>query len=182
MQLYSPWVLLLLLILPVMVFMRLRRKTTAAIKFPSLMDMKNCLVSWRIRLRPLLLIARLICIALLIFALARPRKGTVLSEISTKGVAIEVVEQVPASGNAVNGRDLNLTGDGFLAALDRHFVGLGGGDCNRGAANAHLGLGGDIAHIRLNLDRGGVFANIPSQGYGITYGHSRESGLEGADD
>jgi Ca-activated chloride channel family protein len=91
MQLYSSWVLLLFLVLPVMVFMRLRKKRTAAIKFPSLIDMKNCLISWRIRFRPLLLIARLICVGLLIVALARPRKGTVLSEISTEGVAIEVV-------------------------------------------------------------------------------------------
>ena len=91
MQLYSPWVLLLFLVLPIMVFMCLHKKRTAAIKFPSLMDMKSCLVSWRIRFRPLLLIARLICIGLLLIALARPRKGTVLSEISTKGVAIEVI-------------------------------------------------------------------------------------------
>ncbi|MCK4936715.1 MAG: VWA domain-containing protein [Elusimicrobiales bacterium] len=91
MQLYSPWVLSLFLVLPVMAFICLRKKRTAAIKFPSLMDMKNCLVSWRIRFRPLLLVTRLICIGLLIVALARPRKGTVLSEISTKGVAIEVV-------------------------------------------------------------------------------------------
>jgi len=91
MQLYSPLVLLLFLILPTIAFVCLRRKHTAAIKFPSLLDMKNCLVSWRIRFRPLLLIARLSCIALLIVALARPRKGTVLSEISTESVAIEVV-------------------------------------------------------------------------------------------
>jgi len=91
MQLYSPWVLVLFLLLPVLVYLRLRKKSTAAVKFPSLVDMKNCLVSTRIRLRPLLLITRIICISLLIVALARPRKGTVLSEISTEGVAIEVV-------------------------------------------------------------------------------------------
>ena len=91
MQLYSPWALLVFLVLPIMAFMCLRKKRTAAIKFPSLMDMKNCLTSWRIRFRPSLLIARLICIGLLIVALARPRKGTVLSEISTECVAIEVV-------------------------------------------------------------------------------------------
>jgi Ca-activated chloride channel family protein len=34
---------------------------------------------------------RFACIAFLIVALARPRKGTILSEISTEGVAIEVV-------------------------------------------------------------------------------------------
>jgi len=91
MQLYSPLVLLLFFILPVLAFLYLRKKRTAGVKFPSLMDMKNCRISARIRLRPLLLIARLVCIGLLIVALARPRKGTVLSEISTEGVAIEVV-------------------------------------------------------------------------------------------
>jgi len=91
MQLYSPWALILLLILPVMAYLLLRKKRTAAVRFPSLVDMKSCLVSWRIRFRPLLTIARILCVALLIVALARPRKGTVLSEISTEGVAIEAV-------------------------------------------------------------------------------------------
>jgi len=35
--------------------------------------------------------ARLLCLGLLIVALARPRKGTVLSEIATEGVAIQAV-------------------------------------------------------------------------------------------
>ena len=91
MQLYSPWALILLLVLPVMAYLMLRRKGTAAVRFPSLVDMKSCLISWRIRCRPLLTIARLLCVALLIVALARPRRGTVLSEISTEGVAIENV-------------------------------------------------------------------------------------------
>ena len=91
MQLYSPWALILLLVLPAMAYLMLRRKGTAAVRFPSLVDMKSCLVSWRIRFRPLMTIARLLCVALLIVALARPRRGTVLSEISTEGVAIEAV-------------------------------------------------------------------------------------------
>jgi Ca-activated chloride channel family protein len=91
MQLYSPWALILLLVLPVMAYLMLRRKGTAAVRFPSLVDMKGCMVSWRIRFRPVLTVARLLCVALLIVALARPRKGTVLSEISTEGVAIEAV-------------------------------------------------------------------------------------------
>ena len=91
MQLYSPWALILLLVLPAMAYLLLRRKGTAAVRFPSLVDMKSCLISWRIRCRPLLTIARLLCVALLIVALARPRRGTVLSEISTEGVAIEAV-------------------------------------------------------------------------------------------
>ncbi|MHC4741609.1 MAG: VWA domain-containing protein [Planctomycetota bacterium] len=91
MQLYSPWALLLLLILPVLAFWALRKHRSAAVKFPSLSEVRNCHISWRLRLRPLLLVARLLCLTLLILALARPRKGTVLSEISTEGVAIQAV-------------------------------------------------------------------------------------------
>ena len=91
MQWYTPWAFLLLLVLPLMGFVMLRTRRSAAVKFPSLIDMKSCPVSWRLRLRPLLVVARLACLTLLILALARPRKGTVLSEISTEGVAIEAV-------------------------------------------------------------------------------------------
>lgn len=91
MQLYSPWALMLLLVLPLMAYLMLRKKRAAAVRFPSLVDMKNCPVSWRVRVRPLLTVARLVCVAMLIVAMARPRKGTTLSEISTEGVAIEAV-------------------------------------------------------------------------------------------
>ena len=60
MQLYSPWALILLLVLPAMAYLMLRRKGTAAVRFPSLVDMKGCMVSWRIRFRPLLMAARLV--------------------------------------------------------------------------------------------------------------------------
>jgi Ca-activated chloride channel family protein len=91
MEWYSPWALLLLLVLPFLGYLMLRRRRGAAVRFPSLVDMRNCPVSWRLRLRPLLVAARLLCLALLILALARPRKGTVLSEVSTEGVALEAV-------------------------------------------------------------------------------------------
>lgn len=91
MELYSPWALLLLLLLPFLGYFMLRRRHGAAVRFPSLTDMRNGPVSWRLRLRPLLAVARLLCLALLILALARPRKGTILSEISTEGIAIEAV-------------------------------------------------------------------------------------------
>ena len=91
MELYSPWILLLFLLLPLLVYIKHRRQTPAAIRFPSLRDIRQCPVSLRQKFRPLSNIARFICIACLIIALARPRKGTVLSEISTEGVAIEIV-------------------------------------------------------------------------------------------
>lgn len=91
MELYSPLVLLLFLLLPALAYLAWRKKGHAAVKFPSLRDVRQCPVSLRQKLRPLLKVARFVCMALLILALARPRKGTVLSEISTEGVAIEIV-------------------------------------------------------------------------------------------
>ncbi|MHC4621846.1 MAG: BatA domain-containing protein, partial [Planctomycetota bacterium] len=74
MKLYSPWALLLLLLLPVLAYLMVRRKGTAAVKFPSLGELRSCPVSWRLRFRPLLVAARLVCLGLLIVALARPRQ------------------------------------------------------------------------------------------------------------
>jgi Ca-activated chloride channel family protein len=91
MQLYSRWALLLLLVLPVLGYLMLCKRRTATVTFPSLGNMKGCPLSWRLRFRPLLTVARLLCLGLLIVALARPREETVLSEISTEGVAIEAV-------------------------------------------------------------------------------------------
>jgi len=91
MDLYSPWVLLLLLLLPLLAWQMIRKKKHPAVKFSSLSGMRDYGVSWRQRLRPLLVILRIICVACLIFALARPRKGTMISHISTEGVAIQMV-------------------------------------------------------------------------------------------
>ena len=91
MQWHTPWAFLLFLALPFLGWAMLRKKRAATVKFPSLIDMRACPVSWRLCFRPVLVAVRLLCLALLILALARPRKGTVLSELSTEGVAIQVV-------------------------------------------------------------------------------------------
>lgn len=110
MQLNSPWILLLLLILPVMAYFQMRKKRTAAVKFSSLSNIQGGYVSWRLKLRPLLVICRYLCLALLIISLARPRKGTVLQEISTEGVALQVVVDRSGSMQAempYKGKNLN---------------------------------------------------------------------------
>jgi Ca-activated chloride channel family protein len=91
MQLYSPWSLLLFLLVPLLAYWMMRKNRRAAVNFPSVDAVRSCPGSWRIRLRPVLITARLACIVLLIIALTRPRKGTVLSEVSTQGVAMEVL-------------------------------------------------------------------------------------------
>ena len=74
-MLHSPWAILLLLLVPLLIVMRWKRQGSAAIKFSSVSKFQQCPISWRQRLRPLLFIARLVCIVLLVLALARPRKG-----------------------------------------------------------------------------------------------------------
>jgi len=135
MQVYSPWALLLLLTLPVLGYLMVRKKRTAAVKFSSLNNMRNCPVSWRLRFRPVLVVARILCLALLIIALARPRKGTVLSEFSTEGVAVEVVVDRSGSMQAemdYNGQKMNrlevvkrVFAD-FIAGGDKKFAGRSG--------------------------------------------------------
>lgn len=139
MQLYSPWALLLLLILPATAYLTRRKRRSAAVRFPSLADMKAALVSWRLRLRPILKLLRLACLILLIIALARPRKGTKISETATEGVAIEVVADRSGSMQAemdYRGKKLNrletvkrvlaefIRGEGGLKGRSSDLVGL----------------------------------------------------------
>jgi Ca-activated chloride channel family protein len=107
----------------------------AAVRFSSLAAFRSCWISWRIRLRPVLIAARLVCLALLIVALARPRKGTVLSEVSAEGIAIEAVVDRSGSMRAemdYEGRKLTrletvkeVLAD-FIRGDDRRFEGRAG--------------------------------------------------------
>jgi Ca-activated chloride channel family protein len=134
MQLYSTWALLLLLIIPVLGWLMLRKKSTAAVTFSSLNAVRDCPVSWRVRLRPALVAARLVCIVLLIIAFARPRKGTVLSEINTEGVAIEIVVDHSGSMSAemdYQGEKLNRL-ETLKKVLADFIIGGKGGLAGRG--------------------------------------------------
>lgn len=139
MQLYSPWILLLLLVLPVLAYMQLRKKRTASVKFSSLGSMKNCPRSLRLRARPILFVMRLLCLTLLILALARPRKGTVLSNISTEGVAMEVVVDRSGSMQAemgYKGKTMNRLE--VVKLVLKEFI--GGGGKLKGRTNDLIGL------------------------------------------
>jgi Ca-activated chloride channel family protein len=88
---HSPWAYWLLLLLPVLIWIRLRKRTSAAVRFSDLGCLASCPVSFRQRLRPLLFLTRLLCVFCLIMALARPRQGTAVERTSTEGVAMMVV-------------------------------------------------------------------------------------------
>jgi Ca-activated chloride channel family protein len=128
MEFYSPWILLLLLVVPVVAFFEMRRKGAASVRFSSLGTLKASPVSLRVRFRVILRVLRYASLVLLIVAIARPRKGTELSSISTEGVAMEVVVDRSSSMSAgmdFEGQKLNRFEVSKLVLKD--FVGGGSG-------------------------------------------------------
>src|SRR5690606_25636593 len=90
----NPWMLLLLLLIPLLIFLRIKRKKSAdALKISSLKPFENS-DSFLAKLKPLLYILRLISIFLIIIALARPQNVEMTSTVkSDKGVDIRSEEQ-----------------------------------------------------------------------------------------
>jgi len=100
---YWPWAFLLLLILPMLVYFHTRRNGSAAVRFSSISKFENCPIGWRQRFRPILFWLRMLCIVLLIVAIARPRKGTKIENISTEGAAMMIaVDHSGSMGEAMN--------------------------------------------------------------------------------
>ena len=133
MEFYSPYALLLLLVVPVIAYFDLRRRGSASIRFSSLGILKAAPVSWRVKLRGLLKVLRYGCLIVLIIAFARPRKGTELSDISTEGVAMEMVVDRSSSmseGMEFKGQMLNRFEVSKLVLND--FIGGGSGLEGRG--------------------------------------------------
>lgn len=95
----NPWFFWLLLIIPLMVWWhyRSRHRQQASFKVSSLEGLKKIPVSWKVRLRPVLLILRLLGIALLIVAMARPQSSSVTENINSEG--IDIVLCIDVSGS-----------------------------------------------------------------------------------
>jgi len=140
-HLESPSALLLLLVLPVMVWWRRRqRRTRAAIGFSTIVHALLSGTSWRQALVGLPYGLRLLALALLIVALARPQLGTEQVHEASKGVAIEIV--VDRSGSM--GEEMEFDG-GTMNRLDavkrvfNQFV-EGDGKALKGRPNDLIGL------------------------------------------
>src|SRR5690606_32890242 len=88
----NPWLLLFLLFVPLMVFIRVKRKNPQpAMKISSLKPFRES-ESFLSKLKPILFLLRIIAIALFVVALARPRIVEVSSTVkSDKGVDILMV-------------------------------------------------------------------------------------------
>ena len=107
MRFAHPFLLLLLLLIPGLLFMR-RRQCPATVAYPSLHDLVALPLSFTARVRRLLFPGlRVLVLVLGIVALARPQKGLEAIKVSSEGIAIAMVVDISSSMAAL---DLQLDG------------------------------------------------------------------------
>jgi len=94
-----PWVLFLLLIIPALTFWYIRRqnKMNASVSFPDLKSLVGIPASWRVRWRHILFAIRMLIVALLIVALARPQSSTSRQDITVEGIDIVTALDISSS-------------------------------------------------------------------------------------
>jgi Ca-activated chloride channel family protein len=98
----DPWLLILLLAVPLMVFYELKKMGSSRIRFSSLETLKALKPTRSLVWRKVLLILRCVAMSLLIMALARPQSGTTSTEIITEGVDIMLCLDTSGSMNALD--------------------------------------------------------------------------------
>lgn len=99
-QFASPWLLVLVLIIPLLAtryFLNKKATLPASIKYTKTSLMHGLPTSWRVKMRPLGFILRMFAIALAILALARPQFVQGRETISGEGVEIALALDISGS-------------------------------------------------------------------------------------
>lgn len=94
-----PWCFWLLLLIPVMIYWYLKqgRRQQGALQVSSIQGLKGLPVSWKARMRPVLLVLRILAYAALVTALARPQTSNTSENIDSEG--IDIVLSIDISGS-----------------------------------------------------------------------------------
>lgn len=89
----------LLLLIPFMIWWQQRTKTkdNPAIRLTTLAGISGIKPTWRVRCRPILFVLRIIALAALCFALARPQSSNTTENIDSEGV--DIVLSIDVSGS-----------------------------------------------------------------------------------
>ena len=93
----QPWLLLLLLLLPLLAYLRGQRGPAAALIFSSTTILRGLGKSSAARAGKLLRVLLFLSLAIFIIALARPRLGKSLSQVEASGIDIMIVLDVSGS-------------------------------------------------------------------------------------
>lgn len=99
---YSVWFLLLLVLLVPAAWLLLVRRRRSAIRFSSTAAAAATGSTWKTRTRWILPCLRLMAIALLIVAIARPQLGRKVTTVDSEGIAIELVVDRSGSMQAMD--------------------------------------------------------------------------------
>ena len=120
MRFESPYAFLLLLLLPALLWVWHRRRHGGSIRFPSTGNAARAGRSLRQRLLALPFLLRLLCLTLMVVALARPQQGRERVRDVSKGIAIQaVVDRSGSMGTEMEYRGENLN---RLEVVKRVFV------------------------------------------------------------
>ncbi len=103
----SPWFLLLLVLIPLLIFFERKFKHSGAIRFSSLQSLKGLQASGRVKMRLLLPYLRMLLFVFLVLALSRPRAGRSVEKSYTKGIDIMLVLDCSTSMLAEDFKPLN---------------------------------------------------------------------------
>ncbi len=98
----SIWFLGLLLLVPVLAWLYVRQRRSAAVPFSSTKPLTGIGSTWRMRLGWLLPTLRVVALVLLIVALARPQFGRRETTIDSEGIAIQMVVDRSGSMRAMD--------------------------------------------------------------------------------
>lgn len=104
---HSPWYLLLLAVIPVLIYFYRKKTFTTSIKFSDIKNLKRLKPSLMFRLRSILIVLRSIALVLLIVGLARPQKGIEQTKITSEGVDIVLALDISGSMKA---QDFSIRG------------------------------------------------------------------------
>ena len=100
MKFANPWLLLLLLILPLWAWWERRTAQRGGLKFSSVATARSLSSFWSAMGPSLLVLLRAACLALFIFSLARPQIGRSESKVRTEGIDIVLLVDISDSMRA----------------------------------------------------------------------------------
>ncbi len=87
----SPWMFLLLLLIPVLAYCSMRRESRASLRFSSTAAAQTLAGSWRQRLAFLPILLRVLVLIGIVVALARPQQGAERVRDISRGVAMHMI-------------------------------------------------------------------------------------------
>jgi Ca-activated chloride channel family protein len=137
MRLASPYALLFLLCVPVLLYLRQRQRYSVAVHYSSIADLVALSPSLATRLRWVLPCLRTLALLLCILALARPQRGIEAIKIFSEGIAILMTVDISGSMAAL---DLQVDGrqSSRLDAVKQTFRSFVGGGKNLSGRDGDL--------------------------------------------